>query len=303
MKEFIPKMFYKQRSDFEKTYASRRQEYPLDGDVLLQENIFYAEDHLEKHRLDIYRPKNSGQKSLPVIINVHGGGLLMGNKEFNQPFCASLSKQGYLVFSLEYGLIPDCDFFDQLRDLYLAFDSIKDSLSLYGGDASRIYACGDSGGACLLLYGTAIQRNKKLAAAAHLKPSSLQPKALGLISGMFYTARFDKIGLFLPKYLYGKHYKKTAFAPYVNPEHPDIVTVLPPCLLVTSRNDNLRSYTLDFEKALSRQQMPHKLIDFPKDSRLTHAFSVFYPSLKESRDVVKSVVRFFEATEKNTKER
>lgn len=272
MKSFICQMFYKQRAAFEQSCASRGKEYPLPEDVFLQSDIFYDEKHVPAHRLDVYRP-----------------------------FCASLCEAGYLVFSIEYRLIPDCLFYDQLADLHLALDFIRDHLTEYGGDISHIYACGDSGGACLLTYGIAMQRSTALAQAAGVTPSDLPVRALGLVSGMFYTNRLDQIGLFLPRYLYGRHYKKSAFAPYVSPEHPDIVTSLPPSLLITSDNDNLQSYTLNFEKALRRHQMPHKLINYPKDPRLTHAFSAFYPELPESREVIHHLIHFFEHTGENCK--
>lgn len=301
MESFICKMFYKQRAEFERDNASRDKKYSLTETVSIQKDIFYDEEHMPSHRLDVYRPKDRAGEVLPVIVNVHGGGLLMGNKEFNQPFCASLSEAGYLVFSIEYRLVPDCLFYDQLKDLHKAFTFIKEHLKEYGGDISRVYACGDSGGACLLVYGVAMQKSVPLAEAAGVKPSHLPIRALGLISGMFYTNRRDKIGLFLPKYLYGKNYKKSAFAPYVSPEHKEIVTSLPPSLLITSENDNLQSYTLDFHQALNKYQIAHKLINFPKDARLTHAFSVFYPELKESKEVVGDIVHFFEHTGEDCK--
>ena len=292
MKSFICQIFYKQRAAFEQSCASRGKEYPLPEDVFLQSDIFYDEKHVPAHRLDVYRPRGRNGEILPVIVNVHGGGLLMGNKEFNRPFCASLCEAGYLVFSIEYRLIPDCLFYDQLADLHLALDFIRDHLTEYGGDISHIYACGDSGGACLLTYGIAMQRSTALAQAAGVTPSDLPVRALGLVSGMFYTNRLDQIGLFLPRYLYGRHYKKSAFAPYVSPEHPDIVTSLPPSLLITSDNDNLQSYTLNFEKALRRHQMPHKLINYPKDikafymkqnddGRTVRAMDVLFPGIGE----------------------
>ena len=155
-------MFYKQRAAFEQSYASRGKEYPLPEDVFLQSDIFYDEKHVPAHRLDVYRPRGRDGEILPVIVNVHGGGLLIGNKEFNRPFCASLCEAGYLIFSIEYRLIPDCLFYDQLADLHLALDFIRDHLTEYGGDISHIYACGDSGGACLLTYGIAMQRSTAL---------------------------------------------------------------------------------------------------------------------------------------------
>lgn len=199
MKNFICEMFYKQRAEFEQGNVSRSREYPLPGDVTLSEDIFYDEKHIPEHRLDVYRPKGKEQDVLPVIINFHGGGLLMGNKEFNRPFCATLCEAGYVVFSVEYRLVPDCLFYDQLADLHLALDYIKEHLAEYGGDLSQVYACGDSGGACLLTYGAAMQKNKTLAKAAGITPSNLPIRALGLISGMFYTNRFDEIGIFLPR--------------------------------------------------------------------------------------------------------
>ena len=143
MKSFICQIFYKQRAAFEQSCASRGKEYPLPEDVFLQSDIFYDEKHVPAHRLDVYRPRGRNGEILPVIVNVHGGGLLMGNKEFNRPFCASLCEAGYLVFSMEYRLIPDCLFYDQLADLHLALDFIRDHLTEYGGDISHIYACGD----------------------------------------------------------------------------------------------------------------------------------------------------------------
>lgn len=222
MSQFIKQAFYKQRADFQKDLPARDKKYTLCSGVTELEDIPYAEDGLPAHRLDLYQPGNAADQKLPVILNVHGGGLLLGCKEFNRYFCAKLSKLGYLVYSIEYRLIPDCLFFDQCSDVFLAMEYIRKDLAKKGL-SQQIYAVGDSGGACLLTYCTAMQNSKKVAAAAHVTPSALPIQALGLISGMFYTNKRDKIGLFLPSYLYGKGYKKRAFAPYVNPEHPDIL--------------------------------------------------------------------------------
>ena len=202
----------------------------------------------------------------------------------------------------------DCLFFDQCRDVFAAMDFIGEHLAEYSGLPDRIFAVGDSGGACLLTYCLAMQNSRTVAkaagamsspayeaAGADFAPSFLPVKAAGFISGMFYTTRFDKIGLFLPNYLFGKGYKHSAFAPYVNPEHPDIIKALPPCYLVTSHEDHLRNYTLQFEKALSHYHMPHKLHDFPPHKKLVHAFSVFEPFLEESDETLQEIAGFFQS--------
>ena len=112
---------------------------------------------------------------------------------------------------------------------------------------------------------------------------------------IFSATRFDKIGLFLPSYLYGKGYKKKAIAPYVNIENPEIVSALPPCFLVTSHSDNLEHYTVKFEKALKANRVSHKLLRFGKNKKLTHAFSVFEPFYKESTKTLKSMHEYFQS--------
>lgn len=291
MNKILTNNFYKQREHFDKMTSTRASSFPMPDGVEEYLNIPYSDDGDPAHRMDIYRPKGK-HGSLPVIIDVHGGGLLLGNKEFNRQFCAQLSLMGFLVFSIEFRLIPDVYVYDQFADLSLAMDRIQQLIPDYHGDLAHTYIVGDSGGAYLIIYTLAVQKCPAVAEAARVTPSTLDIKAAGLLSGMFYTAKFDKIGIFLPSYLYGKGYKKSAFAPYVNPEHPDIVRSLPPCYLVTSHNDMLKHYTLNFGKALEKYHMPHELINFPKNEKLTHAFCVFEPFMEESMDAMASMTQF-----------
>ena len=168
----------------------------------------------------------------------------------------------------------------------ISFDFIDNNIPKYDGDKERIFAAGDSGGACLLTYTAAMIKCRPLAMAAKVKAASIDIKALGLISGMFYTTKFDKIGMFLPRYLYGKNYKKSAFGKYVNPDNKELIESLAPVWLVTSHNDYLRKYTLNFDKALAEAGKEYEFVDFPKDKRLTHAFSVFEPFLPESKKTI-----------------
>ena len=289
------KQFYKQRLAFELDATERDKTQSMPAGVTIEHNVPYMADGIEAHRMDIYRPDGSENTVLPVIINIHGGGLIIGNKEFNRFFCAKLCALGYLVFSIEYRLIPDCMVFDQFSDVCNAFNYIQAHLCEYNGDADHIYGVADSGGAYLLTYTAAMNKCHTLAKAAHVKPHNISFRALGLISGMFYTTRFDKIGMFLPAYLYGKNYKKQSFAKYVNPENPELVTSLPPCYLVTSRYDNLRKYTLDFVEALGRYGIVYELSEYMKGRHLTHAFSVFRPDFKESEETLSDMHAFFES--------
>lgn len=292
MNIFLNSMFQKKRLEFDKLTQNQNNKFSFPEDVSEMLNINYCDDSLAAHTMNVYRPTYN-QRTLPVIINVHGGGLIMGNKEFNRFFCAELCKMGYVVFSIEYRLVPEVKVFDQFADVTAAMNYIERSIMIFGGDSNQVYMVGDSAGAYLITYTVAMQDSPVLAATANIRPSRLKINALGLISGMFYTNRFDEIGIFLPKYLYGKKYKSSAFSIFINPEHPAITSGLPPCILVTSHNDNLHQYTIDFANALKRNGTECELLDFPPDERLTHAFSVFNPIMDESQYVIEHMTYFF----------
>ena len=86
---------------------------------------------------------------------------------------------------------------------------------------------GTSAGASLCVYLAAMLKSPELAKAFQVVPNDLKIRALGLASGMYYTTKPDSIGIFLPSYIYGKHWKKSSFYPYINPEnkenfHPEV---------------------------------------------------------------------------------
>ena len=290
MANFLTNVFYKKRTDFNAQTKERVLPFP-DG-IIEETDLIYSQNQPESHRFDIFTPQKTKDEPLPVIINVHGGGMIMGNKEFNRYFCAQMCKMNFLIFNIEYRLVPDIQVYDQFADITAAMNHIETLIPQYHGDKNHVYIVADSGGAYLTTYTVAMQKCSALAKAANIVPSTLKIQALGLISGMFYTTKLDEIGLTMPKYLYGKKYKKSAFAPFINPEHPNIVTSLPPCYLITSEHDNLKHYTLNFEKALTRHHVTHELKYYPKNKKLTHAFSVFEPYMPESIDAISSMLEF-----------
>lgn len=287
-------IFRKKNESFQKLTEKRYGKYEFPKGVLRLPNIRY-DDKVAKRRLDVYR-RTDIQSDLPVIVNVHGGGLVMGNKEFNTYFCAQLAQMGFVVFSIEYRLVPDVQIYGQLDDVSRAMDFVYDDAAAFGGDLSNVYMVGDSAGALLTVYALALQKNKRFASTVNIKPSKLKVNAAGLISGMFYTTRFDEIGIFMSKSLWGKGWKRRAIARFTNPGHDSIVGNLPPCYLITSGKDNLRSYTQDFMDALWRAGNRFGKFDCDpegKDGRLTHAFPVFEPDYAESREAMKLMVDFF----------
>lgn len=89
---------------------------PFPEDVLLTADADYMGDGRPCHRMDIFRPREA-KEALPVLVNIHGGGFLLGKKEVNRLFCADMCRRGFVVFCLEYPLVPDVDIFTVFRAL------------------------------------------------------------------------------------------------------------------------------------------------------------------------------------------
>ena len=282
----------KKRREFDTLSTGKTIPGALQDNVTEFRDVPYIQDGDRAHMLDIYSPICHAEQ-VSVIVNIHGGGLIMGNKEFNRHFCLSLCNHGFLVFSIEYRLCPETTVFGQLQDIAAAMNYIDKMIPKFKGKPGIVHMVGDSAGAFLALYTAAIQRNPMLARTAGVRPSYLEIQSMALISGMFYTTRKDSIGLFLPKALYGEGYKKHPFYPFLDPSVPAVGLSLPPCMLITSKKDKLYGYTKDLVAALQRCGTPCKLKNYGDDPHLYHAFCVFEPELPESRMVIHDICLYF----------
>lgn len=86
MSNYIETAFMQQRTDFMKTLPDRRKRFSIPDDVDMYLDIEYVNDQNEAHRLDVFRPSESPDKELPIIFNVHGGGLIMDAKSSTVTF-------------------------------------------------------------------------------------------------------------------------------------------------------------------------------------------------------------------------
>lgn len=292
MSNYIHNIIQKKRREFDA--LCREKSIPpgaLEG-VVEYRDIPYHIDGAPAHTMDIFRPAFRPDP-LPVVINIHGGGLVMGKKSFNRHFCSSLCRHGYLVCSIEYRLVPEVTVYLQLEDVYAAMDYMDVTAGQYGGETGSVYLVGDSAGAFLSLYASAIQCDPGLASKASIHPSMLPIDKLVLISGMFYTAGMDSIGLLLAESFYGKGYRKSPFFPYLDPGRIEICNAVAPAMLITSANDALKRHTHRLSRAMDRYQIPHLLRDYGSNPSLTHAFPVFYPELEQSQHAILEIAAFF----------
>ena len=248
--------------------------------------------------MDLYHPKYCSTDALPVILVVHGGALLVGDKQMTRPVCESLARSGYLVMAPQYRLMTETDGLGAIADLCAGLRTAEQIAAQYGGDADRMYLIGESAGVYLSVYASAMVTSKPLCDAMGFASATKPIKGLACLSGMFYTAKKDIIGRVYVKDLYGARRKDATLMQYMNPEHKEVIDNLPPVIMTTSDADFLKGYTVEYAEALTKAGHDALLLDYGKGKHLIHAFPALSPYLPESIDAMSRILQWFAMHEK-----
>jgi acetyl esterase/lipase len=131
-----------------------------------------------RQRLDLYAPADPESASLPVLLWVHGGGFLRGEKSSpDHPFNAHVgrwaARNGFLGAVMNYRLAPEFTWPAGGEDVGRAVDWLRLHATGYGGDSNRLVLAGTSAGAVHI--GTYLQ----------LRPGVKEVQGAILMSGLY----------------------------------------------------------------------------------------------------------------------
>lgn len=266
---------------------AEKQDRPLPGELLEENDIPYA-DPAKGLFADVVFPKKKETKTLPIVIFVHGGALVTGDRKADRVFCQELALKGFVVYSVEYRLIDRADAYGMVSDIFDAFEMVRNTAGRFRGDPDRVSLCGESAGAFICIYAAAGE-SKTLRKIFGIKKEPLHISHLILFSGMIYTMGIDLIGTVYRRALFGKKNLGLGSMKKLSPDNPKLLRYLPPVYLVSSDADFMSGNTLDFAKALRRWHHDYKLMYYPIGEELTHAFPALLPSLPESTEVIDAV--------------
>lgn len=264
------------------------------ADIARVYDLPYLDDGDPYHTIDVYYPV--GQEApLPVIIDVHGGGWMYGDKELNRMYCLNLAKRGYLVFNMSYRLAPKVTIPEQLQDVMAAMCWIEKHIAEYPCNPDKILLTGDSAGAQLASFTAALLTSAELREVFDVPACGLKLTALGLVSPVVYLDAGGYMGVYTTK-LWGKDYKKQRTYPFMNLDALLPFAKMPPTFLVASSGDFMakdmarRAYA-DFRA----RGIPVTLMDFPtfEGEDLPHVFSVIYPESKAGIMAIEGMLKVF----------
>lgn len=100
----------------------------------------------DRHKLDVYMPRK-GASNAPVLLQIHGGAWIMGEKEQQaRPLMTHLAERGWVCVAINYQLSPKVKFPDHLIDAKRAMKWIRENIAEYGGDPNYVAVTGGSAG-------------------------------------------------------------------------------------------------------------------------------------------------------------
>ena len=239
--------------DARKFLNTLQENSTADANADMQETVIFTET-ADSIPVCIVRPENNKEK-LPVIVYIHGGGWVLGNKKTHSTLIKKLAvKTNSVVIFPEYTLSPEAQYPTAINQIYAVLDYIWNNPEEFNINKDKIVLAGDSAGG-------------NMAAVTALKSKNLKgPKIV--FQCLFYpvtnadmdTKSYEdfKDGPWLTKkameWFWDSYApeKKMRDDAYISPlkAEPEDLQNLPPALIITAENDVLRDEGEAFARKL-----------------------------------------------------
>lgn len=180
-------------------------EYPqMENAVNVKKDLPY-ESAYENASYDLYMPKDDS-KRYPLLLWVHGGAFVGGDKKDISTFATALASQGYAILSMNYALAPEASYPIPLKQVIEVSKHISTLSEQYPIDPTQIFIGGDSAGAHIALQFLLTQVNEEYRSVMK-ETQSLSPSVIkGYVSfcGLLDILEYDTTDSSFSNFLYAQ---------------------------------------------------------------------------------------------------
>ncbi len=162
------------------------------------ESVRITRDHrygpADRNRLDLFESKTAAAGPLPILLFVHGGGFVMGDKTApNSPFYDNVglwaAAHGMIGVTMTYRLAPQNPWPAGSEDVSLAVKWLRENIAAHGGDLNRIFVMGQSAGAVHVAGYVAREFGET---AGRAPREGWKPAGAILVSGLYDTDTMER---------------------------------------------------------------------------------------------------------------
>jgi triacylglycerol lipase len=136
-------------------YQPLLEQQRRDG-VKVERDLAYGDD--PRHRVDVYRPHPPAASALPLLIFMHGGGFVRGDKGDRENIGLYFARQGIAVMVPNYRLAPRHTWPAGAEDVVAVYRWAKAHAARFGADPARMFLAGESAGAAHVAAATLVKR-------------------------------------------------------------------------------------------------------------------------------------------------
>ncbi|WP_252311508.1 alpha/beta hydrolase [Sinobaca sp. H24] len=212
----------------------------------------------------IYYPQKDLHTSLPVFVNLHGGGFFMGQAEDDEKWGKYIAAETpCVVVNVDYHLAPKTQFPDSLFEIRDVLLWLHEHNSTLGLDMGSYSLGGHSAGGnlaaatVLLLRDTGLPLPRVQILDSPILDLHTNPRCKPAVSGAIPAAVAD---LFAASYLKDSQDRRH---PYISPLYAKSLEELPPALLFTPEFDSLALEANDYAARLRKAGTPASFHTFP----------------------------------------
>lgn len=252
---------------------------------------------LPRQQLDIIRHNKAplSPPLRPVLLYVHGGGWVLGNKHQQAlPLLNYLAQQGWICIDINYRLAPAHRFPDCLVDVKLAIAWLKTHIESFGGDPEFIAIAGGSAGGHLCALAALTANHPEFqpgfASADTQVQAAIPLYGLYDFTNASHTPSGDELNKFFTRYIMPAPYD---LAPELWQKASPLLQIhpqAPPMFIIQGDNDclALKEETHVFIAALRQQSQAPVL--YAELEGAQHGFDMFHAVRTEF--AIEAIARF-----------
>ena len=234
-------------------YAIQYQSLQDDsGDISLapdMPDIVYCTIDGVSQPMDIYRPTQRPAGRIPVLVYVHGGSFVGGDKRKGSGVgdIPAMVARGYMVAAINYRLAPTYYFPAPLEDVKCAIRYLRANAAQYGLDAERIGIWGGSAGGHLAAMAGLTGDGEDFVKGGYADQSSGVAAVVDMFGPSDLAGDFNWLQTFLLGRAFGTTDKRAAILARASPVNY-VSAHTPPMLIMHGDQDDVvpvsQSYTL-----------------------------------------------------------
>ncbi len=163
------------------------QNYRRYPNIVREPDFVYDETKPDDCRAEFYYDPAllKENKKLPVVVNIHGGGFVKGDKCHRRSLCKRFASHGYFTMNINYTLSPKASFPTAIYDCINALNYLKKVEEKYNLDLSKVCITGDSAGAYCATYLVAVANDETLSKAINAPEMIVKPSLLVSFCGPY----------------------------------------------------------------------------------------------------------------------